>query len=148
VITEPARVVAASLPASFLRRVGAHLIDVVGPGVAVLVVVAGLARTGHRLLASGVLVLGFLAWLALLLWNTGFRQGVTGQSIGKRALGLRLVGADSGLPVGFGRSVVRQIAHFIDLLPFPVGYLWPVWDERRQTFADKVCAAVVVRVEG
>lgn len=137
-----------TLPASFVRRVAAHLIDVVLPGLVVLVLVAGLARTGHRLPALGVLVLGFLAWLLVLLVNSGVRQGATGQTIGKRALGIRLVGVSTRQPVGPGRSVLRLVAHLLDTLPFLLGYLWPVWDERRQTFADKVCSTIVVRVDG
>jgi uncharacterized RDD family membrane protein YckC len=137
-----------AVPASFVRRVGAHLVDVVLPAVALLVVVGGLVRTRHPLAASGILVLGSLALLVFVVWNSGFRQGGSGQSLGKRAAGIRLVGADGGRPIGFGRAVTRQIAHLLDTLPLGLGYLWPLWDESRQTFADKACGTVVVRVEG
>ncbi|BDT91338.1 hypothetical protein IFM12275_13140 [Nocardia sputorum] len=76
-------------------------------------------------------------------WNLAFRPGRTGQSLGKQAVGLRLVDARSGAPVGVGRAFVRQVAHVTDALPFCLGYLWPLWDARGQTFADKLCGTVV-----
>jgi uncharacterized RDD family membrane protein YckC len=50
----------------------------------------------------------------------------------------------TGQPVGFGFAFVRQLAHVLDSLPLYLGYLWPLWDDKRQTFADKVCSTVVV----
>jgi uncharacterized RDD family membrane protein YckC len=29
-----------------------------------------------------------------------------------------------------------------------VGYLWPLWDDKRQTFADKILGTVVVERPG
>ncbi len=57
-----------------------------------------------------------------------------------------MVGGYTGQPIGFGMAFVRQIAHALDSWSLGIGYLWPLWDERRQTFADKVCNTVVVRV--
>jgi uncharacterized RDD family membrane protein YckC len=78
------------------------------------------------------------------LWNSGYRQGTTGQSLGKEVLGTKLVSAGTGAPIGFGPAFVRQIAHVIDGLPFYLGYFRPLWDARRQTFADSICDTVVV----
>lgn len=85
----------------------------------------------------------FLA-LAYVVWNYGYRQGVTGSSIGKRILKFKVVGTNSGLPVGFGRSLIRQLAHLVDTAICYVGYLFPLWDAKRQTLADKICMTVCV----
>jgi uncharacterized RDD family membrane protein YckC len=130
--------------ASFTSRAASHLIDVVAIPVAVLVVTIALVRTRHPLAAATVFLFGAVVFVLFLLWNSGYRQGRTGQSLGRRAQGTRLVGAATGRPIGVGRAVVRLVAHLLDLLPFGVGYLWPLWDEQRQTFADKVCSTVVV----
>ena len=132
------------IPASFVSRAGSHLIDVVAIPAVVLVLMIALVRTRHPLAAAAVFLLGTLVFVLFLLCNSGYRQGRPGQSLGRRARGTRLVGAQTGRPIGFGRAVVRLVAHLLDLLPFGVGYLWPLWDERRQTFADKVCRTVVV----
>ncbi len=147
-ITEPAPPVVAAAHATFAGRAGAHLIDAGGPVVGLLVIARLLNRFHHSAAPVALAGLGVLALLVFAVWNTLFRQGATGQSLGKRALGIRLVGERSGQPIGVGRTLVRQVAHLLDALPLYVGYLWPLWDERRQTFADKACATIVVRVEG
>ncbi|QLY32582.1 RDD family protein [Nocardia huaxiensis] len=91
-----------------------------------------------------LLVPTILVIVTAIGWNVAFRQGRRGQSLGKQALGLWLVGLESGQPVGVGRALLRQIAHAADAIPCYLGYLWPLWDERRQTFADKIAATGVV----
>jgi uncharacterized RDD family membrane protein YckC len=61
-------------------------------------------------------------------------------------MGTRLVRARDGGTLGFWATLARQLAHVLDAAPLYLGYLWPLWDERRQTFSDKVCDTVVVRV--
>ena len=39
-------------------------------------------------------------------------------------------------------SVLREIAHAVDAAIFYVGYLFPLWDAKRQTLADKMLATV------
>jgi uncharacterized RDD family membrane protein YckC len=55
------------------------------------------------LLASPLVVLGFS------LWNTVFRQGRTGQTIGKSLMGTKLVSTDTGAPIGAGSAFVRGL---------------------------------------
>ena len=98
-------------------------------------------------LALGILlmVVGFVLSFAIQVWNRAFKQGRTGQSIGKKVLGLKLVGERTGQPMGAGMAFVRDLAHTLDGF-FYLGYLWPLWDDKRQTFADKILDTVVVRV--
>jgi RDD family len=60
---------------------------------------------------------------------------------------VRLVAVATGKPVGFRRAVGRQIAHLFDAIPFLLGYAWPLWDEQKQTFADKMCRTLVVQAD-
>jgi uncharacterized RDD family membrane protein YckC len=133
--------------ATYGQRVGGFLIDIGIPGgLLAVVLIAALASRDVaviRLVFPGSAVVG----LAYLVWNSGYRQGRSGQSLGKTVLGTRLVGEASGEPVGFGRAIGRQIAHLLDGMPLGIGYLWPLWDERRQTFADKVCSTLVVQAD-
>jgi uncharacterized RDD family membrane protein YckC len=133
--------------ATYGQRVGAFLIDVGIPtGLLVTVLIAALLTRDLRMITV-VYVLSALVSIVFLLWNSGYRQGTSGQSIGKMALGVQLVAQDTGLPVGFRRAVGRQVAHLLDGLPLGLGYLWPLWDEERQTFADKVCSTLVVQAD-
>ena len=130
--------------ASWIQRVGAYLVDAVVTALPVVVLVfVGIAIGG---VAGAVLVLaGYAAGLGVWIWNTVVRQGRTGQSIGKEQARIRLIRELDGRPVGPGMSFVRQLAHVLDSLFFDIGFLWPLWDPKRQTFADKVCGTVVVR---
>ena len=89
------------------------------------------------------ILLGALLALAGGLWLS-YQQGTTGQTPGKKALNIRVVREADGQPTGFGLAVVRNIAHALDSLVCYVGFLWPLWDDKRQTFADKVMNTVVV----
>ena len=88
-------------------------------------------------------VVAYLVLLVFGIWNSGYLQGTTGQSLGRRVARTKLVTIETGQPVGFGRAVVRQICHGLGL---GIGYLWPLWDGQRQTVADKIVGAVVIRV--
>jgi uncharacterized RDD family membrane protein YckC len=90
-----------------------------------------------------VMVLGYLLGLGIQLWNRVFRMGRTGQSIGKSVMGIRLVDERTGLPMRAGMCFVRELAHVLDGAVY-IGYLWPLWDDKRQTFADMILGTVVV----
>jgi uncharacterized RDD family membrane protein YckC len=93
-------------------------------------------------IAVGVSV---LIGLAYLLWNYGYRQGTTGSSIGKSIMKFKVVSEKTGQPIGFGLSIVRQLAHIVDAIICYIGYLFPLWDPKRQTLADKIMSTVCVQ---
>jgi uncharacterized RDD family membrane protein YckC len=79
-------------------------------------------------------------------WNLCYRQGKTGQSIGKSVLKFKVVSEQTGQPIGFWRSFLRQLAHYVDQLICYLGYLWPLWDDKRQTLADKIMSTICIPV--
>lgn len=87
---------------------------------------------------------GYLILIAFNLWQC-HRQGKTGQTIGKSAVNIRVVRESDGMPTGFWLSFGRYFAHALDTLACYVGWLWPAWDAKKQTFADKVCSTVVIK---
>ena len=149
--------------ASWIKRVGAYLIDgLLGTlagfplliGYGILIANAEVTTdpdgtttttmSGGGGAAAILIAVGVITSLAFWIWNTCLRQGRTGYSIGKGALGIRLVSETTGQPVGGGMSFVRQIAHIVDSIPCDIGYLWPLWDGKRQTFADKLLKTIVI----
>ena len=155
--------------ATFGPRAGALLIDVlvsiaafIPMLVAVPVLIAAAPRrTGYdeygypamgeadsALLAVGLILLGIglIVGIAVNLWNRVFRMGRTGQSIGKSALGLRLVHAQTGQPIGAGMCFVRELVSGAVNQVVYLSYLWMLWDDNRQTLADKVVTSTVIRV--
>jgi uncharacterized RDD family membrane protein YckC len=86
-----------------------------------------------------------VAWWAWFLWNLTYLVGRTGQSWGRRFAGLKVVGGDGG-PIGFWRSLGRNA--FAALVSAPllyVGFLWVIWDSKKQAWHDKVFRTYVVR---
>lgn len=93
---------------------------------------------------NALAIIGGVVILAVAIWQL-IQEGRTGQTIGKKALGIRLVKEATGQPLGVGMAFVRRIAHFLDSIACYIGWLWPAWDAKRQTFADKVCSSIVIR---
>ncbi|WP_037575507.1 RDD family protein [Phaeacidiphilus oryzae] len=91
-----------------------------------------------------MMVIGGILGLAAFLLMC-YREGTTGQTPGKKALGIMVVKETTAQPLGFGLAIGRKICHFVDGIACYLGYLWPIWDAKKQTFADKITGAVVVR---
>jgi uncharacterized RDD family membrane protein YckC len=135
------------LLATYGQRVGGFLIDIGIPGGLLAVVLIAALATRDIAVIVVVYLLSAVVAVVFVLWNSGYQQGRSGQSLGKRALGTRLVTTSTGEPVGFARAVGRQLAHLLDAIPLCLGYVWPLWDEQRQTFADKACSTLVVHAD-
>jgi uncharacterized RDD family membrane protein YckC len=90
--------------------------------------------------------MALLVGLAYLVWNYGYRQGTTGSSLGKSVMKFKVVSETTGQPIGFGMSVVRFLAHFVDTIICYIGFLFPLWDAKRQTLADKIMTTVCLPV--
>jgi uncharacterized RDD family membrane protein YckC len=86
---------------------------------------------------------GSLVWIAYNRWMIA---GRTGQSLGKRVTKIRLIGDETKAPVGALNAFVRDLVHILDGLTI-VGYLWPRWDEKKQTFGDKIMKTIVINTE-
>ncbi|MFD8819960.1 RDD family protein [Streptomyces sp. NPDC059627] len=123
--------------ANWGQRFGGTIVDGLVFLVPYIIVIVG--RNNGAIRAIGVLaILGVAIWQLIM-------EGRTGQTVGKKALGIRLVKEATGQPIGVGMAFVRRIAHFLDSLACYLGWLWPAWDAKRQTFADKVCGTIVIR---
>ena len=131
--------------ANWPQRVGAYLIDQMVTFVPVIVagVLASAAGQGDSSTGGGIILMGYLAAFVLYVANRLLTQGRTGQSWGKRVFNLKLVRMADGLPVGAVMAFVRDLLHTLDGICL-IGYLFPLWDARRQTFADKIVNTVVL----
>lgn len=120
--------------ASFGRRLGAWLIDGIILGVISLVLQLVLGKLGGEGVAAliGIIYLGF------------FEGSASGQTIGKRALGIRVIDYRTGGSIGYGRAVLRYFARILSAIPCGLGYFWMLWDKERQTWHDKLISDVVV----
>lgn len=134
---------------SWFKRLGGYLIDGAIPGI--LGGVAGSFApqtdpTTGMATSDGnpmLLILLLLASFAFTAWNRWFRAGKTGQSIGRSALGMKMLAEANGQPIGAGKAFLRDLAHILDGILY-IGYIMAAFDAKRQTFADKIMSTVVV----
>ncbi|BBY31432.1 RDD family protein [Mycolicibacterium sediminis] len=135
-----------TLPAAILAGIGQGIAIATGDNDCVT------SSTGYEIYCSssysgvGILAVAvtYIAALAYVVWNYGYRQGTTGSSVGKSVMKFKVVSEKTWQPIGFGPSIVRQIAHVVDGIICYIGYLFPLWDAKRQTLADKIMTTVCV----
>lgn len=135
------------------QRVLQYLVDIglLGwlPIIALVVVVNLLANAGVSDAIVGVVALVWmLALLALQLWNYVFWPAVgSGQTLGMRWLGVRIVSADGG-KLTAGKTFVRWVLLFLDGLVMYglVGLIVTLVSDLHQRLGDMVAKTLVVRV--
>lgn len=81
--------------------------------------------------------------LGLLVFYYIFFWALLGFTPGKFLLGLRIVRPD-GRKIGLGRAIVRFIGYWISAVFLFVGFLWIIFDRRRQGWHDKLADTQVI----
>ena len=134
------------------RRAGAWLIDLV-----VLVFVWGIAfawafttedeLTGEISDAAAIVIVlvaffgaPIYQWLMIGRW---------GQTLGKMALGIKVVRSEDAGRVSYARALARAASVAllgIFSLPLLLAYLWPLWDTRNQALYDKMASTLVTKL--
>ena len=133
--------------ANWGARAGALLIDL-APLLVIDFLGFIITIAGMRAVGSLLYFVGALAGIGWSVYNRWIQAGNTGQSLGKRVMKIKLVGELTGQPIGPLNAFLRDLAHIVDGLPCYIGYLWPLWDDKSQTFADKILTTVVVNGDG
>ena len=60
-------------------------------------------------------------------------------------MGVLIIDEQDGSFIGTQRAVFRIIMSYVSGLVLLLGYLWMLWDPKKQTWHDKVAKSVVVR---
>ncbi|MEV6912506.1 RDD family protein [Amycolatopsis sp. NPDC051071] len=124
-------------------RAAAALIDF-GP-IVILPIIGIVIATNVSSVIGGIIAgIGYVAAFGWTLYNRWIQTGNTGQSLGKKILKIKLVREADGQPIGPLMAFVRDLCHNLDGWVCGLGYLWPLWDDKSQTFADKILSTVVV----
>ncbi|HUX70121.1 MAG TPA: RDD family protein [Cellulomonadaceae bacterium] len=82
-------------------------------------------------------------WVVTVVVVTLVMQAYLGVTPGKLVTGIAVVNEADARPLGLVRTVLRWLAHLVDGLLF-IGYLRPLWNARRRTFADSIVGSVVL----
>jgi|SRR3989344_2422311 len=87
-------------------------------------------------------VASLVVWIGYVV----FYQAQSGQTLGKKVMGIKVVTLDGQKPsvvTFFLRDVIGKLVSGIILL---IGYLWVIWDSKKQALHDKIASTYVVRV--
>jgi uncharacterized RDD family membrane protein YckC len=137
--------------AGWWQRVAALIVDSIPTAVVLTVLTAAFGdndktSNGFSVQLSGWPFLVYLLFaIGWLVYNWVIRQGSTGQTIGKKLLGITVLSADTHRPIGGGLTFARQLVHILDALPCGIGYLWPLWDAENRTWADMIMSTRVYK---
>jgi uncharacterized RDD family membrane protein YckC len=85
----------------------------------------------------------FLSGLVSLAYFTYFFGN--GQTLGMKAMNIKLIGTDGTYPVGYGKGFLRWIGMIISGVVILLGYIWILIDKKRQGWHDKIAGTYVVK---
>ena len=128
--------------AGFGIRLGAYIIDAIIIGFIVGILTAiGRAINSDSLVGLSSGVSGAIGFFYLVyFWAT------SGQTPGKRILGLRVVGRDGRTGgIGWVPAIIRWIGYLISGAIIFIGFLWILWDGQKQGWHDKLAGTHVIR---
>ncbi len=103
------------------------------------------AALGSTPSSAPMLLLEYAVELVTEILYFVFCWSTRGATLGQRALKIRVVDAQTGGPIDGGRAFVRWLGYVVSGLSLGLGFLWCVWDRRKQTWADKMARTIVVR---
>lgn len=150
------------LPATFVQRAGAILLDAVVAFVCVPVpiqvffLVTG--RGWQRCTWVGNVetcvsnpddarLSRILFWTLATLFLIGFSWIVSHRrTFGQSAVGMRVGDAVTGEPVSFGRALLRTVSMVLSALPLGLGFFWALWDADGRTWHDRIARTRAIAV--
>ena len=96
--------------AGFWRRLGAAIIDGLITGIVSGILYVALKTAGYA-----------LGLILTITYFTYFEGGLTGQTFGKKAMGIRVIDFSTGGPIGYGRAFIRYIGRIVSALIIYIG---------------------------
>ncbi|MBI2019820.1 RDD family protein [Candidatus Daviesbacteria bacterium] len=114
--------------AGFWRRFAAWFIDGL-----IFWVISAISRNNFPLLVY-VLMLAYATWML----------GAYGATIGKMVMKIKVT-KENGSKLTYSNALVRELSKLLSGIVFGLGYLWMIWDSKKQTWHDKIAKTVVVR---
>ena len=133
-----------------IRFVG-YLIDM-APAIVIGAIIGGVSSatvdpmSGPSGAYYAVTFIGYLLILGWQIYNRWLNGGKTGQSLGRKVMGISMLSEETNQPIGPLMAFVRDIVHAVDSIICYIGWLFPLWDAKKQTLSDKIMKTHVLVV--
>ncbi len=92
---------------------------------------------------QGIVVLSFLLVSVLYYLLSWTRSGST---MGKMVVGGRVV-ATNGAKLSWGKAILRYIGYLVSAVVFALGFVWVIFDKKRQGWHDKIAGTYVIMAD-
>lgn len=116
----------------------------------VLGIITAIIGAVSSTLGTIVSLVGYLLLLGVAIYLFAWGQGETGQTPGKRVMGMKMVDAATGQNIGGGKGIARWFVSGIlnsILCGIPVSSLWAFADKENDALHDKVMKTKVTPTE-
>ncbi len=133
--------------ATALQRFAAALVDglIISVGTTTISFSANLVTGGNQTAKFMSSIFTSILSLSLTYGYYVYFTGKTGQTLGKKMLHIKVITTNGEIP-GYGTAAIREtIGKFISSIALSLGYLWMLWDEKKQTWHDKIANTLVVK---
>jgi uncharacterized RDD family membrane protein YckC len=122
-----------------MSRIGAFLID----GIILFVVWFVLIAIGSAV--DSIYSLMWILAIGISIVYKSYFEATSGATLGKRALGIKVVSESGGVP-GWGGAIVRNILYMVDgLFAYLVGIVLMLATEKHQRLGDMAAKTIVVK---
>lgn len=148
--------------ASFGRRFLARCIDVIilmllafvaNVPVSVglfLLLMSPAAKSNESMMALSImlayLIAPILSLTIAILFYRHYWVKRGGQTPGAKMLAIKVTKED-GSALDFGSMLARYLSNFLSSIVFYLGYLWMLWDDKKQCWHDKIAKTIVVETD-
>lgn len=132
--------------ADFGQRLGAFLFDLLLFLIVLMLATFLLSSYSEKSIVSSNAMLVAFYCVAFLLFGFNFilLAGRTGQTVGKRLVGIRIVKEDHE-PAGYVSVILRHcVGYLVSIAGLFLGFVWVIWDPRNQGWHDKIARTIVV----
>ncbi|WP_317932713.1 RDD family protein [Halioxenophilus sp. WMMB6] len=127
----------------FWARFGAFIIDYVILAVVtngLVLAIYGLDYYSAGEIRAGALIVSYFFQPFIILGFWLYRQATPG----KMAVTAKIVDARTGEEPSFAQYFGRFLGYIVSSVPCGLGFLWVAWDDRKQSWHDKMAGTVVV----
>ena len=137
--------------AEFFPRVGAYMLDAIFIGVIGMILQFGLAivfgvvsRGNEGMIAIGSLLGALVNFGVTLVYFVGYETSAKQGTWGKQIVGIKVTDMD-GRRITTGQAVGRFFAKIISGLTCGIGYLMPLFTDKKQTLHDLICGCLALK---